>query len=561
MVLRNDSKKTILLVFFASISFILIFRLYIIQIKNHEYYKALVLGQQISFKEIPPKRGDIFFSDGITPLAKTVETVVLSIYPQKVNNLENFIEDISNITGEDKEKLIEEFSKSKLIQKEIPFEKLSIFKNKNYSGWDFQINFKRIYPENNIASNVVGFLNKDFQGQYGLEGYYENILSGKKETIQKETSPFKYSIFSQNNDVFNNNAGASLVLTIDKSIQYFAQKVIENAAKNFEIEKGEIVIVNPNNGEILANAIFPSFDPNNYQKTKDISHFKNFSASDLFEPGSIFKPITFAAALEENLITPDDIFEDKGVVNLGGKPIYNFHQKTWGKITMTEVLQNSVNTGAVFVEQKLGKDRFLSYLEKFGFFEPTGVDIQGESFSKNMVLKNGKERDIAVASFGQGINVNSFQIIQAFSAICNGGKLITPHFVKKIIYPNGNIVDIKPVVKKEILSQETSEKLSSMLIQVVEKGSGWRTKMPGYEIAGKTGTAQIPLPNGQYSQEDTIQSFVGYLPAFEPKVLIFVKLVKPKNSPTAEYAAVLTFKEIAKNIIDYLQIAPNLIKD
>jgi len=561
MVLRNDYKKTILLVFFASISFILIFRLYIIQIKNHEYYKALVLGQQISFKEIPPKRGDIFFSDGITPLAKTVETVVLSIYPQKVNNLENFIEDISNITGEDKEKLIEEFSKSKLIQKEIPFEKLSIFKNKNYSGWDFQINFKRIYPENNIASNVVGFLNKDFQGQYGLEGYYENILSGKKETIQKETSPFKYSIFSQNNDVFNNNAGASLVLTIDKSIQYFAQKVIENAAKNFEIEKGEIVIVNPNNGEILANAVFPSFDPNNYQKTKDISYFKNFSASDLFEPGSIFKPITFAAALEENLITPDDIFEDKGVVNLGGKPIYNFHQKTWGKITMTEVLQNSVNTGAVFVEQKLGKDRFLSYLEKFGFFEPTGVDIQGESFSKNMVLKNGKERDIAVASFGQGINVNSFQIIQAFSAICNGGKLITPHFVKKIIYPNGNIVDIKPIVKKEILSQETSEKLSSMLIQVVEKGSGWRTKMPGYEIAGKTGTAQIPLPNGQYSQEDTIQSFVGYLPAFEPKVLIFVKLVKPKNSPTAEYAAVLTFKEIAKNIIDYLQIAPNLIKD
>jgi cell division protein FtsI/penicillin-binding protein 2 len=561
MVLRNDYKKTILLVFFASISFILIFRLYIIQIKNHEYYKALVLGQQISFKEIPPKRGDIFFSDGITPLAKTVETVVLSIYPQKVNNLENFIEDISNITGEDKEKLIEEFSKSKLIQKEIPFEKLSIFKNKNYSGWDFQINFKRIYPENNIASNVVGFLNKDFQGQYGLEGYYENILSGKKETIQKETSPFKYSIFSQSNDIFNNNAGASLVLTIDKSIQYFAQKVIENAAKNFEIEKGEIVIVNPNNGEILANAVFPSFDPNNYQKTKDISYFKNFSASDLFEPGSIFKPITFAAALEENLITPDDIFEDKGVVNLGGKPIYNFHQKTWGKITMTEVLQNSVNTGAVFVEQKLGKDRFLSYLEKFGFFEPTGVDIQGESFSKNMVLKNGKERDIAVASFGQGINVNSFQIIQAFSAICNGGKLITPHFVKKIIYPNGNIIDIKPVVKKEILNKETSEKLSSMLIQVVEKGSGWRTKMPGYEIAGKTGTAQIPLPNGQYSQEDTIQSFVGYLPAFEPKVLIFVKLVKPKNSPTAEYAAVLTFKEIAKNIIDYLQIAPNLVKE
>jgi cell division protein FtsI/penicillin-binding protein 2 len=351
-----------------------------------------------------------------------------------------------------------------------------------------------------------------------------------------------------------------LVLTIDKSIQYFAQKVLENAAKNFEIEKGEIIILNPNNGEILANAVFPSFDPNNYQKTKDISYFKNFSASDLFEPGSIFKPITFAAALEEHLITPDDIFEDKGVVNLGGKPIYNFHQKTWGKITMTEVLQNSVNTGAVFVEQKLSKDRFLSYLEKFGFFEPTGVDIQGESFSKNMVLRDGKERDIAVASFGQGINVNSFQIIQAFSAISNGGKLITPHFVKKIIYPNGNIVDIKPVVKKEILSQETSEKLSSMLIQVVEKGSGWRTKMPGYEIAGKTGTAQIPLPNGQYSQEDTIQSFVGYLPAFEPKVLIFVKLVKPKNSPTAEYAAVLTFKEIAKNIIDYLQIAPNLIK-
>ncbi|MGC9031166.1 MAG: peptidoglycan D,D-transpeptidase FtsI family protein [Minisyncoccia bacterium] len=550
------NKKNFIIFLFLLFGGGIITKLYIIQVKNNDYYKALATGQQISVKEILPQRGDILFSDEIYPIAKTIQKVFIVIQPEKINNLEKFINLLADISHESKEELSKNLSSKTFIKKEITIENLKILLENNFSGWYPEYSFSRIYPENYLVGNITGFVNEDGFGQYGIENYYNKLLAGQKIVLKEEKSPLNFSIFNLNTNE-NNNRGKTLILTVDKNIQYFAQKALEKAKDDFKIDSGEIIVANPYTGEVLANAVFPSFDPNKYKEVTNIEIFKNPSVSELFEPGSILKPIVMAAGLQEGKITPDESYEDKGFVNLGGAPIYNFHKKVWGKRTMTEVLQNSINTGAVYVEQKIGKEKFLEYLGKFGFFEKTEIDLQREEFSQNFTLRNGKERDIACASFGQGIQINSFHIIQSFSAIANGGKIVKPHFLKKIIYPNGKIEENNPKIKREILSKEVCQNLTSMLINVVENGSGWRTKIKGYEIAGKTGTAQVPLPKGGYSDKETIQSFIGYFPAFEPKIIIFIKLKNPKVE-TAEYSAVPIFKELAQNLIDYLQIPPNI---
>ncbi len=224
---------------------------------------------------------------------------------------------------------------------------------------------------------------------------------------------------------------------------------------------------------------------------------------------------------------------------------------------MTDVLEESINTGAVFVEKTLGKNLFLRYLEKFGLFEKTEIDLQGETFSLNTILKNGYPRDFAVASFGQGIEVTPLQMVRAFGAIANGGDLMKPYIVEKIVKADGEEIKTKPEVQRKVISETAAGKLTSMLVSVVEQGSGRRTKIDGYFIAGKTGTAQVPLKEGGYSEEETIQSFMGYFPALSARVLIFVKLDNPKGVTTASHCAVPLFKKLAKHIIDLWAIPPS----
>ena len=376
--------------------------------------------------------------------------------------------------------------------------------------------------------------------------------------LPKERSPFGYlTLFldSKTEELFSQ--GADLFLTLDYHIQYFAQKLLKEAKEKFDIDSGQIIVQEPSTGKILALVDFPGFDPNQYGQEKDLSIFLNDTLQKLFEPGSIFKPFTMAAGLEEGLITPDMEYEDKGYVNLGGPPIYNFERRVWGVQSMTDVLEESINTGAVFVEQKLGRELFLKYLQNFGFFEKTGVDLQGEEFSLNETLKRGYPRDVAVASFGQGVEITPLQLVRAFGAIANGGKLLRPFVVEKIIQPDGTEIRIKPEIQRQVISETTCAKLTSMLVSVVEQGSGRRAKIKGYFIAGKTGTAQVPLKTGGYSQEKTIHSFVGFFPALDPKVLIFIKLDNPKGVKAAALSTAPLFRELAKYIISLWQIPPD----
>lgn len=507
-------KTGLIFLFFLISAGIYLFRLYNIQVQKHDYFMALAVGQRTSLDQVSGQRGEIFFEKDGRVLAQNKEKYVAYIFPQKVTDKER----LKNIIG-----LLPQ--RKKPFRKEISKEQFISLRSHPIKGIYTDKILTRYYPYHTLASQVVGFLNQDGEGQYGLEGYYNNSLKG----------------------MFNEK-GNDLFTTIDYNIQYFAEKYLRQAEEDWQIESGLIIVAEPATGKILALAQTPSFDPNQYRDVKDMSLFLNQAVQKLFEPGSVFKPFVFAGALEDREITPKTTYVDTGFVEVGGPPIYNFERRVWGKQTMTDVLEESINTGAVFVQQKLGAKRFLEYLEKFGFFEVTGIDLQGEVASQNLNLKRGYERDIATASFGQGIQVTPIQIVRAFSAIANGGMLMRPFIT----------TSQKPKLQRKVLSNRTTAQLTSMLVSVVEQGSARKAKIAGYYIAGKTGTAQVPKEKGRgYYEDKTIHSFAGFFPALDPKFLIFVKLDNPRGVKASAYTAVPLFRKLAKYIIDLYHIPPD----
>ncbi|MDI6883452.1 MAG: penicillin-binding protein 2 [Patescibacteria group bacterium] len=548
-------RTTVVFFLLFSLSILVIRQLYLIQIKKGEYWSALALGQQVLFEEQKGERGEIFLENGNLPLAQTKRKIIVYLSGEKI--IDKDVETLANILGEEKKELVFALKNQKILKREISEDVLKNLKEKELQGVSFDEILARTYPQKNFSSHVLGFVNQEGKGQYGIEGYFDKVLRGQEDFKEQGKSPFGYLILlggSFGGEAFSK--GADLYLTLDYNIQYFSEKLLKEAKEKWDIDSGQIIVTIPESGKILAQANFPSFDPNQYFK-ENFELFLNPAWQTLFEPGSIFKPITMAAALQEELVTPQTKYEDKGYVEIKGKPIHNYGKRAWGEVSMTDVLEESINTGAVFLQQKLGKEKFLEYLEKFGFFEKTGIDSQEEIFSLNETLKKGHPRDLATASFGQGVAITPIQLVRAFGAIANAGKLMKPYLIEKIIKSNGQNSETQSQTQREVISTTTAFHLTSMLTKVVEQGSARRAKIEGYFIAGKTGTAQVPLKSGGYSEEETIHSFIGYFPAFAPKVLIFIKLDNPKGVKEAGYSAVPLFRELAKHIIDLWQIPPD----
>lgn len=537
-------KWRINLIFIAVILFgaAIIGRLVYIQIIQHDLYKALAQGQQKDFQLIKGERGEIFFSGGEI-LAKNIKRKYVFASPQEIKEKEKTAGTLSQIFNLDEELILEKLKKDSLFEKiksKITKEEEQALKEINLAGVYLGEAVFREYPQGTTASQTIGFFGGEERGQYGIEGHYDDVLQGE-EGIQE---------FNKGSDIF---------LTIDYNIQFMAEKLLESAKENLNIKGGQIIVLDPNSGKILALANFPNFNPNNYSEV-DFELFQNSAVQKPFEPGSVFKPITMAAALEQEKITPKTTYIDTGKVKIGEYTLRNYGENVWGKQTMTGVLEKSINTGAVFVERQLGHELFLEYIDLFGFFEPTGIDLQAEFFSENREFKKGYEINFATAAYGQGIEMTPIQLVRAFCAIANGGKLVRPYIVEKIV-ENGTTIETQPEISSEqIISQKTASQLTAMLISVVENGFARAAKVSDYYIAGKTGTAQIPwstlnINKEGYSQE-TWQSFIGFAPAFSPRFLILIKLDNP-GAKTAEYSAVPIFKELAKYIIDYMQIPPD----
>jgi len=508
-------------------------RLVYLQIIKHDLYKALAQGQQEPFQLIKGERGKIFFSGGEI-LATNIKEKYVFVSPQEIKEKEKTAEVLSQIFNSDYnplaipqgkttyEVILEKLKKDSLFEKiksKITEEEEQALKEINLTGVYLGEAVFREYPQGAMVSQTIGFFGGGEKGQYGIEGYYDDVLQGE-EGIQE---------FDKGSDIF---------LTIDYNIQFMAEKLLESAKENLNIKGGQIIVLDPNSGKILALANFPNFNPNNYSEV-DFELFQNSAVQKPFEPGSVFKPITMAAALEQEKITPQTTYIDTGKVKIGEDTIRNYGENVWGKQTMTG---GGGGGGG------------------FGFFEPTGIDLQAEFFSENREFKKGYEINFATASYGQGIEMTPIQLVRAFCAIANGGKLVRPYIVEKIV-ENGTTIETQPEISSEqVISQKTSSQLTAMLISVVENGFAKAAGVPDYYIAGKTGTAQIPwstlgVDKRGYSQE-TWQSFIGFAPAFSPRFLILIKLDNPR-AKTAEYSAVPIFKELAKYIIDYMQIPPD----
>jgi cell division protein FtsI/penicillin-binding protein 2 len=360
-------------------------------------------------------------------------------------------------------------------------------------------------------------------------------------------------------DASLNLNGSDLYLTIDYNIQFQAEALLKEEKEKDDIESGQIIVLKPDSGRILAMANYPSFNINDYSK-ENLGIFQNSAIQKLFEPGSVFKPFTMAIALQEGKITPDSTFVDTGSVKIGPDTVYNFAHEKYGKQTMSGILEKSINTGAVFLSQLVVHQTFKEYLDKFGFNNKTGVDLQGEVVSQNALLKSGSDFGFATASFGQGIQMTPIQLARAFSIFANGGKLAKPYVVEKIVHGSDQ-QKVSPQLSGAVISPEVASQVTTMLINVVEKGFGDGAKIPGYYLAGKTGTAEVPFENKKgYYPDKTIQSFVGFGPALNPQFLILVKLDNPKV-PKSSLSAVPIFKKLAQYIINYWQIPPDYSMD
>ena len=546
----SEKRTWLLFSFLIVISLLFTGRLFFLQIVKGKFYRALAQGQYESLKEVPGARGEILFPNG-KKLATNVTEYFLSFSPQKVTDNPPLVQSLTKILSLN----FNEIKDKSFMKVKISDGQRQALEKLGDSALNIQKATVRFYPQHDLAAHVVGFVGGNHQGQYGLEEEYDPLLRGRPGLFKWEHSPFGFLI-SDSKAISKPQPGDNLILTLDYNLQFESEKLLQEAVKKWKIQSGTIIVANPKTGAILAMANFPSFDPNHYDQGQ-LSSFQNSAIQKLFEPGSIFKAITMAAGLNEGEITPLTTYEDKGYVALGGPPICNYNHEVYGEKNMTEVLEKSINTGAVFVEQRLGPKLFWKYIQRFGFTQPTKIDLAGEIYSKNLRLEHGYPRDYATASFGQGIATTPIQIIQAFSALANNGIMTQPHVVQKIISPSKKEIIVKPKTKP-VITAKTASQLTMMLIQVVEKGYGKPAKIKGYQIAGKTGTAEVLLPGEKkYDKNQTIQSFVGFAPALNPKFVALVKLDNPK-ARNAYYSAAPLFGELTQFILNYYQIPPSL---
>jgi cell division protein FtsI/penicillin-binding protein 2 len=378
-------------------------------------------------------------------------------------------------------------------------------------------------------------------------------LSGRPGLIS--SSSFDNLLSSNDSVIKEVENGADLVLTVDRSIQFFICQALEDALKNYQASSGTIIILDSKTSAVLAFCNKPDFNPNKYYEAEKISLFKNSGISSVYEPGSIFKVITLASALDAEKITPQTTYYDYGYIKLDGETIRNANERSYGTQTMSGVLEKSINTGAVFAAQSLGRSSFRNYLKKFGFGSLTGIELAGEAVGNIDNLDKKQEIYLATASFGQGISVTPIQMINAMAAIANQGKLMKPYVVDSFI-KDGEIVHRQPEFIRQVVSPSAASTITSIMVSTCENGYGQRAKVKNYYVAGKTGTAQVPKSSGGYSDE-VVHSFMGFAPANNPKFVVLVKLDNPQKEKFADSTAAPTFSLVTEYILNYYNIPPD----
>ena len=428
----------------------------------------------------------------------------------------------------------------------------------NLIGIGFNTASGRFYPEGSSSAHLLGFVGSDAKGgqkgYFGLEGFYEGELKGMPGFLRHEKDALGLPILIGKFLTNKANNGKDLVLNIDRSIQFTVEEVLKQGLEKYGAKAVSAVVMDPKTGAILALASFPSYDPIKYFSFSS-DYYKNPIVADTYEPGSTFKVLVMAAALNEELVEPDTTCDIcNGPVQLGGFAIRTWNNKYYPDTTMKDVIIHSDNTGMVFTGMKLGLDKFHEYLENYGFGEPSDIDLQDESSPDLRPKDEWREIDLATASFGQGIAITPIQMVRAVASIANGGYLMEPHVVREI-KDEKNTFEIKPKMIRQVIKENTAKIMTEMMVKAVDEGEAKWAKPKGFKIAGKTGTAQIPVA-GHYDPNKTIASFVGFAPADDPKFVMLVLYNQPSSSIFGSETAAPTFFEIAKELFVYYKIAP-----
>jgi cell division protein FtsI (penicillin-binding protein 3) len=544
-------------------------RLFQLQILEYSAYKLLASDQHEVQAQLVPKRGTIYLRDrfdgSLHPVAKDRETWQVYSVRREIKDATSTAIALAPMLELPAEQILFQMlyatSSFQVLSKDVPMEHAETIRGNRYPGIGISKGPTRFYPEQGLGGQVFGFVGMDEDnhrvGRYGLEGSYNEELAGTYGTllIEKDAAGRRMSIGTT--ELQHARDGSDLVLTLDRAMQYEACRKAAGAVAEFQAESASIVVMDPETGAVWAMCSAPDFDPANYGKIESISVLNNAATFNQIEPGSIFKPLTMAAGIEEGKIGPNTTYVDPGEEKIDDFTVRNSDKLAHGVQTMTDVLTKSLNTGTIFVQRLLGKETFRKYVQNFGFGEKTGVGIGPEAEGDIRPLDKKGSIFAATASYGQGISVTQIQMLTAFGALANGGRLMQPFLVKEVVHPDGQRDVTEPRVIREVISKRTSRLVSGMMVTVVESGHGKLAAVPGYYVAGKTGTAQVPNPNGPgYLPDATIGSFVGYAPSDHPRFVMLVTVVKPKTVSFAESSAAPVFGDMAKFILSTLQVPP-----
>ncbi len=519
-----------------------------------QYDKLSKLADSLWSRNLPitADRGNIYDRNGKI-IATNITTTSLVFIPNQIVNKEAVARDISSILGADYEDILAHASKKTSIERvhpegrQLSYEIAEEINKLNYDGVYLVKESKRHYPHGQVLSHVLGYVGIDNQGLSGLELNYDDYLTGQDGAI-KYFSDGKGHRLNLEEVYVAPQSGMNLTLTIDLDLQLAVEKELDNVIDMYDPEDALILAMDPKTGEVLAMANRPSFDPNHYQDYSTETINRNLSIWKTYEPGSTFKIVTLAASLEEKEVNLfEDTFYDSGSIQVENARIKCWKSGGHGAQTYLNVVENSCNPGFVTLGQKLGTNRLYNYVTRFGFGQKTGIDLNGESTGILFSLDRMGPVETATTAFGQGISVTPIQQVRAVSAVVNGGELLKPYIVKTVSEPetNATIVENKKQVLSQVISKETSDMAKYALESVVANGSGRNAYIENYRVGGKTGTAQ-KVENGVYLHGNYILSFISFMPADDPEIVVYVAVNNPKG--VTQYGGTVS-APIARNVL------------
>jgi len=545
---------------FLVLFFIIGFRGYSLQILSADKLSKIIKNQSERNIELAPKRGSIYDRNG-SELSVSIEVESLFARPYRIKNKSLTAIKMAHILSMSHKEILKKLGKNKKfvwIKRQIPPAEALKIKELEIDGLGFVEESQRFYPNKELAGQMIGFVGTDAKGLEGLEFEYQNVLQGTPRYLSVNRDAHGRQLFTEGINTSEHVQGNDITLTIDKNIQYIAEKELQAAISVSEAKSGIAIVMDPLTGRVLAMAVAPLFNPNQFSKYKSAT-WRNRAITDVFEPGSTFKTFLMASALEENIIKPKDIFFcENGSYRIADRVIHDTHPHGW--LNVTRILKYSSNIGASKIVRHLGSELFYQHIRKFGFGEETGIEFPSEAIGFIPLPYRCPEHTKSSIAFGQGISVTPLQLATAYSAIANGGLYMKPYFVDKITSPGGMIIqNTDPQVLRRVTSKRTAQAVRNMLKSVVlTDGTGEKAQTASYTVAGKTGTSQkIDKKLKTYSRKKLIASFAGFAPADDPAITVLVIIDEPKKKMSGGAIAAPAFSRITDQTLNYLHITPD----